>query len=588
MLSSNCRPACRCVPNNPVHSDSLTNDIQVNPLSNSKPGLDILPSPSVLFAGQPLVVPMSLRLSDLRLRAIIVLVVSRQKGITLVFKNDPLESVKVSSSFDSVRVIQGYIQRQIEAQLREVFRSDLPSIIHRLSQRWLSETTSSNAFAASARIQTQTAFKHSDSTHVLSKSMDTPSSPKSPLLKPVRNASCPRLPSEIASESVSEAIESYDPTYGMRSCGNSPTSHPLVSGRMDELWHSSERGLGQVVEHPRSVCDEMHWSTLEADEDFTAGDSASSYGSPTLERYESHSVSGQSYGDEQLQSKSALRPTYSAMPVLHPRHLSAPSLALSESSRRSAPAEDVASEPGRALRPSTNRQMCSTLPHARRTESSPLLDRRSPKHSPSSTGTESSASSLFQSHLASSSFTSLSSGGATQLEKIAESDERPAFALASGSRRRRSPPPLLLPSSERFGPDALSMDPDAEGERSIRVSSGENEACAHMGRLSQSFQTLSPFARAFEHFTARSVPRGSLLQSKMASSDTTHQPPARGKRKRRFKIGQAATASSSAQEQEQQQTGADGSHKAGDASPCSESGSAWSDYFPRQAAKGRV
>lgn len=80
---------------------------------------------------------MLLRLSHFRLNAYVVLVVSKQKGITLVFKTDPLQNVDVSSTFDSIAVIQKYIQREIEGQLREMFREDLPGIIHRLSQRWL-------------------------------------------------------------------------------------------------------------------------------------------------------------------------------------------------------------------------------------------------------------------------------------------------------------------------------------------------------------------------------------------------------------------------------------------------------------------
>jgi distribution and morphology protein 34 len=98
---------------------------QANPLNVPRPSLDILNAPRILFAAAPLVVPMeardgfdavergrdvdffervvlehegdallarvpmTLRLSNLSLRAIVVLVVSRQKGITLVFKNDP-------------------------------------------------------------------------------------------------------------------------------------------------------------------------------------------------------------------------------------------------------------------------------------------------------------------------------------------------------------------------------------------------------------------------------------------------------------------------------------------------------------------
>ncbi|KDN38461.1 hypothetical protein K437DRAFT_259411 [Tilletiaria anomala UBC 951] len=104
----------------------------------------------ILFAATPLIVPMKLRLSHLRLRAIIVLIVSKAKGITLVFKNDPLESVNVSSTFDSVGVIAKYLQQEIEGQLREMFREDLPSIIHRLSQKWLLAGSMTSAAAGDA------------------------------------------------------------------------------------------------------------------------------------------------------------------------------------------------------------------------------------------------------------------------------------------------------------------------------------------------------------------------------------------------------------------------------------------------------
>ncbi|KPV72411.1 uncharacterized protein RHOBADRAFT_55878 [Rhodotorula graminis WP1] len=154
----------------------LQTKVQANPLNVPRPSLDILSSPRILFAAAPLVVPMTLRLSNLSLRAIVVLVVSRQKGITLVFKNDPLESVNVSSSFDGVDSVAGFIQREIENQLREAFRSDLPSVIHRLSQKWLSGEVKSagkaadtipqrargglaQGFSRDAKIETRTAYE---------------------------------------------------------------------------------------------------------------------------------------------------------------------------------------------------------------------------------------------------------------------------------------------------------------------------------------------------------------------------------------------------------------------------------------------
>lgn len=57
-----------------------------------------------------------------------------------MFRNDPLESLKVSSTFDSIPFVRDYLQKEIEAQLRILFMDELPAIIHRLSLRlWVPE-----------------------------------------------------------------------------------------------------------------------------------------------------------------------------------------------------------------------------------------------------------------------------------------------------------------------------------------------------------------------------------------------------------------------------------------------------------------
>ncbi|KAI9669564.1 MAG: ERMES complex subunit [Caeruleum heppii] len=77
---------------------------------------------------------------QIRLSAFIILVFSRQKGLTLVFRNDPLESLKVSSTFDSIPFVRDYLQKEIEGQLRLLLMEDVPAIIHRLSlQLWVPE-----------------------------------------------------------------------------------------------------------------------------------------------------------------------------------------------------------------------------------------------------------------------------------------------------------------------------------------------------------------------------------------------------------------------------------------------------------------
>ncbi|PHH74705.1 hypothetical protein CDD80_2891 [Ophiocordyceps camponoti-rufipedis] len=112
---------------------TLKTRVQANPLNTylySKPAFT---SPQPLAAASGLTIPLSITLSDIKLSAFIILVFSKQKGLTLVFRNDPLESLKVSSTFDSIQFVRDYLQRTIEQQLRNLMMDELPAIIHRLS-----------------------------------------------------------------------------------------------------------------------------------------------------------------------------------------------------------------------------------------------------------------------------------------------------------------------------------------------------------------------------------------------------------------------------------------------------------------------
>ncbi|KAM4054638.1 hypothetical protein HRG_005464 [Hirsutella rhossiliensis] len=116
---------------------TLKTRVQANPLNTylySKPSFT---SPQPLAAASGLTIPLSITLSEIKLSAFIILVFSKQKGLTLVFRNDPLESLKVSSTFDSIQFVRDYLQRTIEQQLRNLMMEELPAIIHRLSlQLW--------------------------------------------------------------------------------------------------------------------------------------------------------------------------------------------------------------------------------------------------------------------------------------------------------------------------------------------------------------------------------------------------------------------------------------------------------------------
>ena len=119
---------------------TLKTKVQANPMNTYLSGKPSFASPEPLAAASGLTIPLQITLSDIRLSGFVILVFSRQKGLTLVFRNDPLESLKVSSTFDTIPFVRDYLQKEIEGQLRILFMEDLPAIIHRLSLRlWSTE-----------------------------------------------------------------------------------------------------------------------------------------------------------------------------------------------------------------------------------------------------------------------------------------------------------------------------------------------------------------------------------------------------------------------------------------------------------------
>jgi len=130
--------------------------VQANPLNTYLVTRPTYASPRPLAAAAGLTIPLQITLSDFKLSAIIILVFSRQKGLTIVFRNDPLESLKVSSTFDSIPFVANYLQEVIEGQLRTLFMDELPAIIHRMSLRlWVPEHKAIEERALMAEEDTQ-------------------------------------------------------------------------------------------------------------------------------------------------------------------------------------------------------------------------------------------------------------------------------------------------------------------------------------------------------------------------------------------------------------------------------------------------
>lgn len=119
---------------------TLKTRVQANPLNTYLSTKPSFTSPQPLAAASGLTIPLQITLSEIKLSAFIILVFSRQKGLTLVFRNDPLESLKVSSTFDAIPFVRDYLQKEIEGQLRTLLMDEVPVIIHRLSLRlWVPE-----------------------------------------------------------------------------------------------------------------------------------------------------------------------------------------------------------------------------------------------------------------------------------------------------------------------------------------------------------------------------------------------------------------------------------------------------------------
>lgn len=128
---------------------TLHTKVQANPLKihgDNSQEKEVSPSqsfitPDFLLSVEPFNLPLDLKLSDIKISGIGIIVFSKSKGLTLVFRNDPLDSIKVSSTFDTVQVLANFLQKQIETQIRDLFRETLPTLLHKLSLKYVSALT---------------------------------------------------------------------------------------------------------------------------------------------------------------------------------------------------------------------------------------------------------------------------------------------------------------------------------------------------------------------------------------------------------------------------------------------------------------
>lgn len=157
---------------------TLHTRVQANPLTiykeNSAADDMGFVTPNFVLASDLFALPLDLKLSDIRILGIGIIVFLRSKGLTLVFRNDPLDSIKVTSTFDTVQVLAKFLQKQIETQIRDLFRETLPTLIHRLSLKYLLSDGSS--FLDDLR--PQLAALHDDTISLVDIDPDVPFAPQ--------------------------------------------------------------------------------------------------------------------------------------------------------------------------------------------------------------------------------------------------------------------------------------------------------------------------------------------------------------------------------------------------------------------------
>jgi mitochondrial distribution and morphology protein 34 len=526
---------------------------QANPLNHKQPDIHIMTgSRGMLAAKDPLVVPMLLRLSHFKLNSYVVLVVSKQKGITLVFKTDPLQNVDINSTFDSIAVIQKFIQREIEGQLRQMFREDLPGIIHRLSQQWVKakvEAPYLDKRAPPVRRRAFDAVSAPDLSHmspgfpglglhqyllrqqslgtlpygrarsisgasvssVARRSTTFRASPTPPTSTPVSD-----------SPSSNPELENFDPTYGLRPEGL-PTKSVFSSfGRL----FTRNMGLGDLAEEPGE--DE----SLEGEEEQGSfdvvdwEDAVPEYSPPptvveeSVTEYETLPAVG---------GGTITRPR-----VYHSQSMIQPSSDIS----RFPDAASVRSDPQSYQLPAMGG----------------YITPRFPSHRP-----QSSYNPYFPampSHYAEAYHRTLSepaydiTGETFPVRPVTPDSLETQFSSSSGL--VETPPSSVAPidtplksslSDRRLSVSSTNMNlhfdtwssssPPTHSTDPVILRPALNNTISQLSTLSHSNHTLSPYTRSLSHFTVRSVPPRTVS----ASQVMPERPPVKAKRKRTYRIG---------------------------------------------------
>ena len=527
-------------------------------------------SRGMLAAKHALVVPMLLRLSHFRLSSYVVLVVSKQKGITLVFKTDPLQNVDINSTFDSIAVIQSFIQREIEGQLRQMFREDLPGIIHRLSQQWVNAKVEAPYLSkfppAAPSPEPVTMIMPTADLRTLHEPNSGPSVAYAiengirPFYPRGRTTSGPSVAGSVQSrtrrpkspepthppdppDSAFPEIENFDPTYGLRPEGLPTKSAFRSFGR---LFSKPGRGLADLAEECTDEDDEDAVGNESTSYDMTDWDDPVPSFSPSDQSVLGDNQAGPSAGIEfetvpAVGGGTVTRPrVFHAHSQAHPR--APPSASLSSTSRLTRAALEQLPRADRPRRP-----------HSLYNPYFPPLDMadqfaRAPSMRTYRDSFEAPTPPLYHSPprraVSPSSLHTHESSSHTQTHSVPTPPSTEALLPVPRARMRRESTTSMSPSAVTGGTGADTADPR------IVLRPALHGALSALASLEHSNHTLSPYTRSPSHFTVRSGPRN-------APPAPPHAPP-RARRRRTHFLGAVAAKATKAHEEEVEDWGSRG------------------------------
>lgn len=115
-------------------SISLSTKVEANTLISLYDTAPKFTLPHLASSMSSLKMPLRFTITNFKLSGIITLVVSQKKGVVLVFQDDPLQSIKISSSLDSIPNAANRIKAEIEQELRLVFRTSIPELLYQLTK----------------------------------------------------------------------------------------------------------------------------------------------------------------------------------------------------------------------------------------------------------------------------------------------------------------------------------------------------------------------------------------------------------------------------------------------------------------------